>query len=220
MYVPAHFEEKDRSVLHALIRAAPLGAWVTHADGRLIANHIPFLLDPDRGALGTLVGHVARANPVWQLFSTHVPSVVIFQGAQSYISPSWYPGKQVHGKVVPTWNYAVVHAHGTPRVIEETDWLHAHVSRLSDVHEAEHASAETPAWRVTDAPPDYIAGALRGIVGIEIPIDHLEGKWKVSQNRSEADQRAVVTGLDARADQQSHHMARLVQERATHRNGD
>src|SRR5262245_16034387 len=112
MYLPKHYEEPDKGVLHALIRSHPLGAWVTEADGALVVNHIPFLVDSTQGEDGTLIGHVARPNPVWKSFSRHVPSVVIFQGPQTYISPSWYPSKDEHGEVVPTWNYAVVHAHG------------------------------------------------------------------------------------------------------------
>ena len=118
MYVPQYHEESDISVLHALIRAQPLGTWVTHSDGELLANHIPFLLDSSRGAHGTLIGHVARANPAWQSFSKTVNSVVAFQGPQTYITPSWYPSKHAHGKAVPTWNYAVVHAHGEATIVE------------------------------------------------------------------------------------------------------
>ena len=141
MYVPAHFEETDVGVLHALIRAHPLGAWVTQSGTGLVVNHIPFLLDPGGGAHGSLVGHVARANPVWRAFSRDIPSVVVFQGPQAYISPSWYPSKHAHGKAVPTWNYAVVHAHGLPRAIEDRDWLLRHVSRMSDTQESPNLSS-------------------------------------------------------------------------------
>lgn len=209
MYVPKHFEETDVAVLHSLIGSHPLGAWITYDGAALVANHIPFLLDPDRGEHGTLVGHVARANSVWRTFSHDVPSIVIFQGPQSYITPSWYAAKQEHGKVVPTWNFAVVHAHGTPRAIEDRDWLLAHVTRLTD----EHESSYEPPWRVSDAPDEFIAQLLGAIVGIEIPISTLVGKWKVSQNRSDADMRGVVHGLRERGDGDSVAMAALVQSR-------
>lgn len=139
MYVPKHHEEADVSIMHALIKSHPLATWVTQADGELLANHIPFLLDPMRGEFGTLVGHVARANRVWQSFSTTVNSLLVFQGAETYITPSWYPSKHAHGKVVPTWNYAVVHARGLPRAIEDRDWLLQHLTLLTDTHEREAA---------------------------------------------------------------------------------
>jgi transcriptional regulator len=208
MYVPKHHEESDLAVLHALIRAHPLGTWVTQGDGELIANHIPFLLDPARGEYGTLTGHVARANRAWQSFSRSVDSIVVFQGPQTYITPSWYPSKHAHGKAVPTWNYAVVHAHGMPRAIEDPAWLLDHVSRLTASHEAGQALP----WKVSDAPRDYIDRMLQNIVGIEIPITKLVGKWKVSQNRPEADRLGVVAGLLARGDAQSRQMAALVNE--------
>jgi transcriptional regulator len=206
MYLPQQFEEKDLAVLQRLIRAHPLAAWVTAAADGLQANHLPFLLDPARGEFGTLCGHVARANPVWRTFSGSLPSVVIFQGAEAYITPSWYPGKQAHGKAVPTWNYAVVHAHGLPRAIEDRAWLLRHVSALT----AQQEAARTQPWQVSDAPPDYIERMLEAIVGIEIPIARLQGKWKISQNRSEADRLGVVAGLLERGDTQAAAMAGLV----------
>ena len=208
MYIPKAHEETDLAVLHALMRAHPLGTWVTQADGGLLANHVPFLVDAERGEHGTLIAHVARANPVWRSYSRSVDSVVVFQGAQTYITPSWYPSKREHGKVVPTWNYAVVHAHGMPRVIDDAGWLLAHLNRLVDTHEAGHALP----WKVADAPADFVARLLETIVGIEIPIARLEGKWKVSQNRPEADRAGVVAGLMGRDDEQSAHMAALVRQ--------
>lgn len=206
MYVPKHFEESDRRVLQALIRSHPLGTWVTQSDGELLANHIPFHFDASRGEHGTLVGHVARANPVWQSFSSTVNSVIVFQGPESYITPSWYPSKQAHGKAVPTWNYAVVHAHGMPRAIEDPTWLLQHVSQLTAVHESDQALP----WKVLDAPQEFIDRLLQAIVGIEIPITRLVGKWKVSQNRPEPDRLGVVAGLSAREDAASKEMASLV----------
>ena len=203
MYLPSHFEERDPAVLNELIRAHPLGAWVTTVDGALVVNHIPFLLRAD----GTLVGHVARANDVWSRFAQTPESVVVFQGPQGYITPSWYPAKREHGKVVPTWNYAVVHAHGTPRAIEDQDWLLALVTELTNANE----SREQKPWRVTDAPAEYVQAMLGAIVGIEIPLRTLTGKWKVSQNRSAEDRAGVAAGLDARDDDS---LAALVRRRA------
>jgi transcriptional regulator len=206
MYVPAHHEEADLSVLHALIKAHPLGAWVIAGDDGLVANHIPFLIDPAAGPFGTLIGHVARANPVWRSFSAETPSLIIFQGAETYITPSWYPSKQAHGRAVPTWNYAVVHAHGLPRAIEDRDWLRTHVTRLTNTHEANKAQP----WKVTDAPADFTTRLLDAIVGIEIPITKLVGKWKTSQNRPEADKLGVIEGLTARDETDAREMAALV----------
>jgi len=209
MYVPQHFEETDRAVLHALIQAHPLGTWVTPGDdGALIANHVPFLVDAERGEHGTLVAHVARANPVWRSFSRSSDSIVVFQGAHAYVSPSWYPGKQAHGKVVPTWNYAVVHAHGRPQAIDDRDWLLRLVSRLTDTNEA----AQARPWKVADAPSDYIDQMLKAIVGIEIPIARLEGKWKLSQNRPEVDRLGVAAGLAARDDAMAAAVAALMRK--------
>jgi transcriptional regulator len=209
MYIPEHFEERDVAVLHALLRSHPLGTWVTEANGQLVVNHIPFIVDATRGKFGVLVGHVARANTIWKTVSTQVDSVVVFQGPQAYITPSWYPTKREHGKVVPTWNYAVVHAHGLPRAIDDPEWLRGHVEALTGVHESERGAS----WRVSDAPSSYIDAMLRAIVGIEIPIARLVGKWKASQNRAVPDRLGVIEGLLERGDHESQQMARLVKER-------
>ena len=203
MYMPTHFEESRPQVLHKLVAAHPLATWVVQGGASLQVNHIPFLLDAGRGPHGTLVGHVARANPVWQSLG---PSVAVFQGAQAYISPSWYPSKRAHGKVVPTWNYAVVHAHGTPRAIESPDALLEIVTRLTQAHEAGSAVP----WVVSDAPADFIDQMLKAIVGIEMPIERLVGKWKVTQNRSAADRLGTTAGLRQQGDAQSLAMADLV----------
>lgn len=188
-YLPAHFEERELATLHGLIEAHPLATWATlQDDGELAAHHVPFLLDRTRGPFGTLVGHVARANPVWR---SPRRSLFVFQGAEAYISPGWYPSKQQHGKVVPTWNYAVVHARGTPLALERPEQILPIVSRLTQAHEARQAKP----WQVGDAPPDYIAKMLEAIVGIEVPIEQLTGKWKVSQNRARADRDGVAAGL-------------------------
>ncbi|MCC6973903.1 MAG: FMN-binding negative transcriptional regulator [Anaerolineae bacterium] len=206
MYIPKHFEEPDVSVLHALIRSHPLGTWVVPTREGLVVNHVPFLIDATRGEYGTLIGHVARANPVWKSFTMESACVVIFQGPQTYITPSWYPTKQTHGKAVPTWNYAVVHAHGTALSVDESDWLLKHVTELSDLHESERAIP----WSVSDAPPDYIDNMLKAIIGIEIPISTLVGKWKMSQNRPQSDQWGTITGLHERGDSNSRQVATLI----------
>ena len=210
MYVPKLLEETDPDVLHGLIRTHPLGMWVTQANGELVANHIPFLLDAGRGRHGTLVAHVARANPVWESFSTTVQSLIVFRGAETYITPSWYPSKQAHGRAVPTWNYAVVHVSGMPRAITDRDWLLQFVSRLTDTQEASRAQP----WKVADAPSDHIDRLLANIVGVEIPIDRIVGKWKANQPSPAADKLGVIAGLLDRGDAQAQEMAALVQRHA------
>lgn len=208
MYVPSHHAEADPATLHALIRARPLGTWTTLAAGELLVNHVPFLLRSEGGALGTLVGHVARANPVWQSFSSTVPSIVVFHGPDAYVTPSWYPSKHAHGRAVPTWNYAVVHAHGLPRAIEDREWLLRHLHELTDTHEA----AQALPWKVADAPREFLAQLVERIVGIEIPLTKLVGKWKVSQNRSQADKLGVAAGLLGAATPRAAEMAELVRK--------
>src|SRR5471030_2633835 len=165
MYLPSHFAKPRTEVLHRLIREHPLAVLVTLDANGLNANHIPFELDPAPAPFGTLRGHVARANPAWREFSKDVEALLVFQGAQHYISPSWYPTKQETGKVVPTYNYIVVHAYGPLRVIDDRVWLRGLVERLTNRHET--ASAQP--WKITDAPADYIEQMLGAIVGIEIP---------------------------------------------------
>jgi transcriptional regulator len=215
MYIPKQFEERDVTVLHALIRSHPLGAWVAQVGEGLVVNHIPFLVDSTRGEYGTLIGHVARPNPIWKSLTEKTACVVIFQGPQTYITPSWYPTKHAHGKAVPTWNYAVVHAHGVAHVIEDRDWLLKHVTELSDLHELESAVP----WSVSDAPPDYIDTMLKAIVGIEIPITTLIGKWKTSQNRPLPDRLGTIAGLYQRGDASSKEMAELVQRHVANKEG-
>jgi transcriptional regulator len=193
MYVPKHFEETRIEVLHALMRQHPLAALVATTPQGLDASHVPFEVDREPAPYGTLRCHVARANPLWQTLTSAPETLVIFQGDDAYISPSWYVAKQEHGKVVPTWNYAVVHAHGRARVVHEADWLRTLVTALTDRHEEGRADR----WRVTDAPAEYVEKMLGAIVGIEIPITRLIGKWKMSQNRSSVDRRGVVVGLES-----------------------
>jgi transcriptional regulator len=205
MYVPKHFEETRIDVLHALIREHPLGTLVTTTSEGLEANHLPFEIVAV-GGLGSLRGHVARANPVWKDTLPDRDALVVFGGPQAYISPAWYATKRETGKVVPTWNYAVVHAHGRLRAIEDEDWLRALVTRLTDRHEA----ARDDRWRVSDAPGDFVAQMLRAIVGVEIAITRIVGKWKVSQNRPERDRAGTAEGLLRDANEAARAMAALV----------
>lgn len=191
MYLPSHFREERIEVIHQLIREHPLGALVTLGAEGLNANHIPFLVDPDPAPFGTLRGHVARGNPLWREYSRETEALALFQGPHAYVTPSWYATKRQTGKVVPTYNYLVVHAYGPLRAIEDTDWLRNFVGRLANRFEAER---EEP-WKITDAPADYIEKQLRAIVGIEIPVTRLLGKWKASQNRPAADREGVAQGL-------------------------
>ena len=205
MYLPKHFEITDPATLHRVVRQHPLATWATVVDGAPVVNHVPFLLDETQGEHGTLIGHVARANPLWK---TCAESVLVFQGEGAYISPSWYPSKHDNGKAVPTWNYAVVHAHGTPQVTEDRAVLHQIVSQLTAVHE----STQAVPWAVTDAPPDYIAQMLNAIVGIEIPVQRWVGKFKLSQNHAAPNRLGVIAGLTQRDPASS--VATLMQEHA------
>jgi len=191
MYVPSHFEETRVPVLHKLIDDHPLAAVVTLGSAGLNANHIPIEIDPTPAPFGTLRGHVARNNPMWRDFSSEIGALAIFQGPQIYISPSWYPTKAETGKVVPTWNYIVVHASGPMLIREDRAWLRGLVERLTNRHE----TGMPQPWKVGDAPEDYIEALLGAIVGLEIPIATLVGKWKVSQNRPRADRDGVAKAL-------------------------
>ena len=187
MYLPAHFEQTDVQALHALMLERPLATLVTLQDGLPAADLVPLEFD---AATQTLRGHVARANPLWQSANGQ-PVLAVFSGPQAYITPSWFATKAATHKVVPTWNYTVVQARGRLRAIEDAPWLYDLVTRLTAHHEAPRAAP----WAVSDAPIDYVQQMLRGIVGIEIAVHALVGKWKVSQNRSEADRQGVAAGL-------------------------
>jgi transcriptional regulator len=206
MYLPAHFEENRLEVLHGLIDARPLGTLVTLGSDGLNANHLPFELDRGAGAFGTLRAHVARANPVWHDLNDTVQPLVVFQGPHAYVSPSWYPSKRENGRAVPTWNYAVVHAHGPLRIVDDRDWLRALLERLTARHETQIGKG----WRIDDAPADYIDKMLAVVVGIEMPITHLTGKWKVSQNQPAANREGVVAGLRELGGEDALGMAELV----------
>lgn len=206
MYVHPLHRLSDREALHAVMASHLLGAWVCQGRDGLVANHVPFLLDRSRGPWGTLIGHVSRANTVWRGLEPGAPSVVMFRGPQAYITPGWYPGKVAHGEVVPTWNHVVAHAHGVARAIEDRDWLLDMLGRLTDAHEA----ARPVPWSLTDAPAPFMDRMMRAIVGIEIPIDRLEGKLKASQDEALPDRLGTVHGLCEQACDTARAMAALV----------
>ena len=206
MYCPDSFREERREVLHALVAEHPLATLVSLNGAALNASHVPLLWYPDGSEHGVLRGHLARGNPQWRDASTEVQALALFQGPHAYISPSWYPTKQQTGKVVPTWNYATVHCRGVLRVHEDAEWLAGHVAALTTVHERDRSAP----WAVEDAPGRYIETMLRGIVGIELEIAEIEGKWKFSQNRNSDDYNGVMEGLreGKRADER--HMAAIM----------
>lgn len=191
MYTPKYDALTDISAMQTHIEQYALGAWVCTSDSRLTANHIPFVLDRQHDSHGRLLGHVSRANPVWRTLAKEGPSVVMFMGPNAYITPAWYPSKQTHGKVVPTWNYVAVHAHGVARAVEEPSWILDMLNRLTDAQELGRSNR----WRVSDAPADYVARKLRSIVGIEITIDQFERRLKISQDEEREDRLGTVEGL-------------------------
>ncbi len=190
MYLPSAFREASPEVQHDFIRAHPLGVLMTSGEGGLMANHIPCLLYPE-GPHGVLRLHMARANPQWKELAAGAECLVVFHGAQAYITPSWYATKAETHKVVPTWNFVAVHVWGTPQIHDDPSWVRAQIGALTDAQE----KARVQPWRVEDAPADFIAAQMRAIVGVEIAISRIEGKWKVSQNRTPADRQGVATGL-------------------------
>ena len=211
MYLPSHFEETRIDVLQELVRQYPLGSLVTLGAKGLNANHIPFELDAAPAPYGTLRGHVARANPVWRDYDPAFEALVIFHGPQVYISPSWYETKKETGEVVPTYNYAVVHAYGRLRIVEDRAWLRGLVARLTERFEGGRAAP----WQVSDAPQDFIDKQLGAIVGIEIEVSKMLGKWKASQNRPATDRAGVAEALGAAADADSLAMAQMIKERSS-----
>jgi len=206
MYQPKHFQETRPEVMQAFIRQQPLAALVVATPEGLEVNHLPLLIDPQAGPFGVLEGHVARANPLWQRAAGE--AVAIFQGPDRYITPSWYATKQESGKVVPTWNYVVVHAHGPLRFIDDPAWLRGHLERLVATHEA----GRPQPWEVSDAPADYVDKLLGQIVGLQLAVTRLEGKWKVGQNRNEADRAGMVAGLLAEGDAEAVVLADLIRK--------
>ncbi len=210
MYTPAHFAEQRPEVLEALVREHPLGLLIHHGPQGLDANPLPFLLEREADGRTVLRAHAARGNPLWrEAAGTEV--LVVFQGPQAYVSPNWYPGKAETHRAVPTWNYIVVQARGRLVVRDDAAWLREFVGRLTSRHEA----AQPAPWQVSDAPPDYLDAMLRAIVGLEIPLDSLQGKWKMSQNQPAAHRAGVAQGLRTQAGDEAQAVAAWVEGAAT-----
>ncbi|HLZ04110.1 MAG TPA: FMN-binding negative transcriptional regulator [Bradyrhizobium sp.] len=207
MYIPPLFKLSELSAIHAAIRAARLASLVTATAEGLIATPLPMILNESEGEYGTLYGHVAKANPQWKMPPTG-EAMAIFMGPDAYVTPSWYVTKEENGKVVPTWNYVAVHAYGPVEFFEDADRLLAIVTRLTNLHEGKRDEA----WKVSDAPPDFIAAQLRAIVGLRMPITRLDAKRKMSQNRRADDRAGVVAGLSASADPIDRQVAAMVAE--------
>ncbi len=205
MYTPPAFREDDPAALRAAMREARLATLVTATAEGLVATPLPLFLDETEGALGTLYGHVARANRQWTLEPAG-EALAIFAGPDAYVTPSWYPSKHEHGKAVPTWNYVAVHAYGPVEFFEDRERLREAVTRLTELYERPRADP----WAVTDAPESYVEAQLRGIVGLRLPIARIEGKRKMSQNRPQADRDGVAAGLGASASETDRRVAALV----------
>jgi transcriptional regulator len=207
MYTPQHFKVEDPHEAHALMRAHPFAILVTHGTDGLVATHLPTVLKAGEGlGLGQVECHLARPNPQWRTFAKDTEALMIFQGPEAYIRPGWYPSKAEHGKAVPTWNYAAVHAYGRLEVMQDQAWLLAHVGELSHQQESPY----TAPWSMADAPENYVAMLARGIVGLKLVITRLEGKVKMSQNRELRDRAGVVEGLARRGEGQDAATAALV----------
>jgi transcriptional regulator len=209
MYTPKDFKVEDTSQAHALMRAHPFAILLTQGSDGMVATHLPTVLkDGDTGGLGRIECHVARPNAQWRTFAPDADALMIFQGPEAYIRPGWYPSKAEHDKVVPTWNYAVVHAYGRLEVVQDPAWLLAHVSELTRQQESPYAAP----WSTADAPETYLAMMARGIVGLKFAITRLEGKAKMSQNREPRDRAGVVHGLADRAQGHDSEIASLVEK--------
>lgn len=208
MYEPSHFKVEDRAQLHAVIRQRPLATLVTAGEGGLMANPVPFVLHAHEGEQGLLRAHLARPNAQWKAIAAGAETLVIFTGVERYVTPAWYATKRESGKVVPTWNYVTVQVRGPARAIEDQTWLRAQLESLTRQQEAPRAEP----WAVADAPEPFIAAQARGIVGIEIAIASIVGKFKLSQNRREDDKLGVLNGLSADPESESQAMAALVKE--------
>jgi len=191
MYLPTQFKEDSVPAIHEAIRQARIGTLVTMGEDGMEASHVPMLVDPGPEPYGTLRGHVSKGNLQWRRVNANVPALAMFLGPNTYITPNWYATKRQTGKVVPTWNYVAVHAYGTVRFFDDRAELLDLVTRLTATHEGGRPAP----WAVSDAPPDFIQSQLKGIVGFELPIVRLEGKWKMSQNRTAEDRAGVVEGL-------------------------
>jgi transcriptional regulator len=209
MYTPAQFKVEDPAEAHALMRAHPFAILVTHGSDGLLATHLPTVLKVDAASpLGRIECHIARPNPQWKTFAAGAEALMIFQGPEAYIRPGWYPAKAEHAKVVPTWNYAAVHAYGTLEVVQDKAWLLKHVSELSDQQEAPYAAP----WATADAPANFLDALARGIVGFRLTVTRLEAKAKMSQNREDRDRAGVVQGLAERAQGDDAVIAALVEK--------
>jgi transcriptional regulator len=208
MYTPKAFEVTDLALLHAAMKQSELATLVTMTTQGLVATHLPLLLDETKGEYGTLTGHVSRANLQWRETDTNGEALIIFLGLDTYVSPNWYPAKQATGRVVPTWNYAAIHAYGRLTFYEDPEWLRTMVTGLTTRHEA---SFPAP-WQVTDAPAAYIDSQLKAIVGFEFRIVRLEGKQKFNQNRSVEDRLGVIEGLRELGEERKTEVAKLMEE--------
>src|SRR5215468_3380313 len=207
MYTPGYFRVEDTADAHAMMRARPFAILVTQGSEGLTATHLPTILKVDDARpLGSIDCHLARPNPQWKTFTPDVDALMIFQGPEAYIRPGWYPSKAEHGKVVPTWNYAAVHAYGRLQTVEDKDWLLSHVSELSEQQEAPY---DAP-WSTADAPANFLDMLSRGIVGLQFTIRRIEGKLKMSQNRPATDREGVVRGLEQRASGEDVMIASLI----------
>ncbi len=206
MYIPASFREEDIETLHAQVHTYPLGTLVTHGDGGLQASPLPFLMEAN-----VLRAHMARANPHWKLLAADAECLVIFTGPDAYVTPDWYPSKAVTHKVVPTWNYAAVHVRGRLRVVDEPGWLAQQIADLTATHEAVRPAP----WRPADAPADFIAAQMQAVIGLEIAITQIEGKWKMGQNREAADREGVVRGMGDPADPHHDPVVAVLVERCS-----
>jgi transcriptional regulator len=207
MYQPDLFRVDDVAQMHALMRGRPFAALISDAALGLYASHLPTVLK-DEGQFGLIECHLAQANPHCKELAQVEEALMIFQGPEGYITPNWYPSKAQHGKVVPTWNYAVVHAYGRPEVMDDANWLRCHVGELT----AQQERGSARPWQVSDAPESYVDGMVRAIVGFRFAITRLEGKWKMSQNRTSHDREGVVAGLRARGASDDLEIANYVAE--------
>lgn len=210
MYEPSHFKVEDRGALFQVMRANPLATLITAGEGGLLANPVPFVLHAEESGQGVLRAHLARPNPQWRAVAAGAEVLLVFTGVERYVTPAWYASKREHGKVVPTWNYVTVQVRGPARTIEDPAWLRAHLEQLTQQQEAPRPEP----WAVSDAPEPFVAAQMRGIIGIEIEIASLIGKFKLSQNRQEADKLGVLNGLSADPESESQAMASLVKAHA------
>ncbi|SIS55120.1 FMN-binding negative transcriptional regulator [Neptunomonas antarctica] len=207
MLQPQIFRENRIEIMHDIMRMQPFASLVSMQEGDIVADHIPLIIHPELSTQGTLRGHIARSNPIGNKLDEKLEALVMFRGPHHYITPSWYPSKKEQGKVVPTWNYIVVHARGKIKFHQDADWILSHLTELTSRHE----SGRKEPWKVSDAPDDYIARQLRAITGIEIEITSLQGTWKVSQNKTIEDNQGVCAGLKAELSETAQAMAACVE---------